>query len=738
MSVAWSDAVTALPGAAAALVPWRAQGQIHLTVVAKATFAFAEDAAMTPVDPQEIVRAEVHHGNNPVRSIRVSSDLAPRLPRVDVVFTGHAHAPPAGRATAALVRIAVFTHERAFLDRTLRVEDRAGFDRLPLVYERALGGMSVPDNPLGVATPSIVDPQAPDRPAGFGPIARAWPVRKALLGSTPRKVLDGNIAEIPDGFDWSYYQAAPAEQRLDDLAGDEWILLAGLHPTPLLRMRLPGARGRARLHGLSAFGVAEGHGLDLRLDTIRIDGDEERCTLVWRESVVLPSEAALDQVQVVAGVELPAAPLAWADPPRERRAPRPAAAPTLEGPSATLALGVEDAARFLPATPFQPAPAGAGLAAQLPPRAPVEHVPSGTLSLPGEEVVVHASLRAEIQAAARPSPAPATYSPWAAGAPKGGLAPAPSRETAAPAPVPPAAVLAMGALAASNAAAGAQPAIVPAVEAAPAARDEDAEDAREVLDLIWFDPACLPRARKHAVWQPILDALAEAPPDPDIDAPDLDPIPARGEERREVFEILVQAPASDGAALRAALKAAVRADRKFVAPLALLSGALSFLFDPAEKLSALASALAPLAGDDDPLKSAAASAAQTTGQPRVVPAALEAIAARLGEAYAQGKRAVPLSTIQAQVEETLLEHRRYLRRAVFGGRHLAGRLALPDEEGALPIYVPEAVADALPLAPSFRVRLIVEAHLSPDPRDQHPVALRAVALARSAAPAHRW
>jgi hypothetical protein len=659
---------------------------------------------------------------------------------VDVLFTGHAHAPPPGRATAAMVRLVVFTHERTFLDRTLRVEDRASFDRLPLVYERALGGMSVPDNPLGVAAPSIVDPQAPDRPAGFGPISRAWPVRKALLGSTPRKVLDGDVADIPDGFDWSYYQAAPAEQRLDDLAGDEWILLAGLHPSPLLRMRLPGARGRARLHGLSAFGVAEGHGLELRLDTIRIDGDEERCTLVWRESVVLPAAAALDQVQVVAGVELPGAPPAWADPPRERR-PRAAPAPasTPEATSSTLALGVEDAARFLPATPFQPAPAGAGLA-QLAPRAPAEHLPSGTLSLPGEEVIVHASLRAEIQAAAQPSPAPAPYSPWAAGAPQGGLAPTLSRETAAPAPVPPAAVpLAMGALAASNAAAGTQPAAVPAApsaSAAPAARDE--EDAREVLDLIWFDPACLPRARKHAAWQPILDALAEAPPDPDIDAPDLDPLPARGEERREVFEILVQAPPSDGAALRAALKAAVRADRKFVAPLALLSGALSFLFDPAEKLSALASALTPLAGDDDPLKAAAASAAQTAAQPLVLPAALEAIAARLGEAYAQGKRAVPLSTIQAQAEEALLDRRRYLRRAVFGGKHLAGRLALPCEDGALPVYLPEAVADALPLVPSFRVRLIVEAHLSPDPRDQHPVALRAVALARSAAPAHRW
>jgi hypothetical protein len=309
--------------------------------------------------------------------------------------------------------------------------------------------------------------------------------------------------------------------------------------------------------------------------------------------------------------------------------------------------------------------------------------------------------------------------------------------------------LPLGALAASNAAAGTASVVEPAPGARAAdAAAEDAEDARDVLDLIWFDRASLPRARKHREWQPILDALAEAPHDPDIDAPDLDPSPVKGEERRQVFEILVQAPPSDAPALRAALKGGVRADRKFVPPLVLLSGALSFLFEPAEKLGALASALAPLAGDDDSLKAAAASAERTAALPNVLPAALEELAARLGEAYGQGKRTIPLSTVQAQVVESLIDRRRYLRRSVFGGRHLVARLTLPSEEGAgregggepsaFPVYLPEDVAEALPLVPSFSTRIIVEAHLSPDPREQHPVGLRAVALARSAPPAHRW
>ena len=159
------------------------------------------------------------------------------------------------------------------LDKTILVRDGAGFQRKPIIYEHAFGGAGVVDNPLGVGetpgdgVPTLFDPRDPRRPAGFGPIARAWPARKRLLGATPRRALEGPVAEIPSPFDWSYFQAAPVDQRTDFLGGDEWIVLEGLHPAlPLLRTRLPGVRGMARIHGLAAFGVVEGTALDLHLD----------------------------------------------------------------------------------------------------------------------------------------------------------------------------------------------------------------------------------------------------------------------------------------------------------------------------------------------------------------------------------------------------------------------------------------------------------------------------------------
>lgn len=324
------DVVTPLPGAAAAAIAFRHAGRLHVTVIVKATFAFAPDAEMPRVEPQPIFRDEVPH-DAPARSVRFASDLTPCRPRAEVLLTGHAHAPPSGPVRTLPVRLAVFRGDRALLDKTLVAQDPAGFTRLPLVYERAYGGPGFVENPAGTgvapgsAAPNLVDPARPKRAAGFAPIARDWPVRARLLGATRRDPLDAAIAQIPDTLDWAYFQAAPPDQQIDSLRGDEWIVLEGLHPSrPRSRMRLPDARGRARLHGLSAFGVSEGQPLELTADTLHIDADTQRCTLVWRRNLPLANDAALEALRVVAGVELPGAALAWTAPQARERQSVPA------------------------------------------------------------------------------------------------------------------------------------------------------------------------------------------------------------------------------------------------------------------------------------------------------------------------------------------------------------------------------------------------------------------------------
>ncbi len=285
---------------------------------------------MPRVEPQQVVHGEVHHGNNPGRSVRLTSDLAPHLERADVLFTGHAHAPPPGAPVHALpVRLAISDEGGPLLDKELLGQ---GQGRVPAdaarVRARAPRGERPGELPRRPGDGRRVRARGehrrslqPARAAGFGPIARAWPARRRLLGATPRKALDAAIAEIPDPFEWAYYQAAPPDQRTRYLRGGEWIELHGLHPTlPRLRMQLPEARGRARVHGLSAFGVSEGHPLELNADTLRIDGDEQRCTLVFRGSLVVPDEAALAAATLVAGVELLGEPLEWPELPAEQGA----------------------------------------------------------------------------------------------------------------------------------------------------------------------------------------------------------------------------------------------------------------------------------------------------------------------------------------------------------------------------------------------------------------------------------
>ena len=321
------DTALALPGSAATNVAWRVRGQLHITVIAKATFAFAPDAPMSRTEPQETLRAEVHHGKDPGRSVRFTTDLAPALARADVIFTGSAHVPPGAPVTSLPVRLAVFAEQRTLLDKRLLVQDPAGLTRAPLVYERTGLGLDERENPFGLTSAggvaSVIDPAQPGRPAGFGPLGRAWPARKRLLGAVPRRVLEAPIAEVPEGFDWSYFQAAPLDQRTPLLRGDEWIILEGLHPShPRFRTRLPGARGMARVHGLSGFGVPEGQILELQADTLRIDGDAQQCTVVWRRSFPVASEAALAAVRVVAGVSVGGEVLAWVEPPKVQQAPQ--------------------------------------------------------------------------------------------------------------------------------------------------------------------------------------------------------------------------------------------------------------------------------------------------------------------------------------------------------------------------------------------------------------------------------
>ncbi|MFT3768007.1 MAG: DUF2169 domain-containing protein [Minicystis sp.] len=301
---------------ATSAITWRFKGELRVTAIVKATFAFANDGPMPRVAPQPIVEDEVHHARNPMRSISLAGDLAPYRKRADAIFTGSAYAPGGGPAESATARFGVASGERVVLDKKLAIQKRGGFKRIPLLYEHAVGGPVHAENPYGEEEGSedrnVFDPADPARVAGFGPLARSMPARKRLLGGFAIPKLGPSPVEIPDTFDFDFFQAAPPDQQIGFLRGDEWILLENMHPAHAsLRMHLPGARALARIHGLSVLGIPEGKPLAVSADALHVRGDEEICTVTWRGTFAVASEAALGSIRIVMGVELPGEPIVW-------------------------------------------------------------------------------------------------------------------------------------------------------------------------------------------------------------------------------------------------------------------------------------------------------------------------------------------------------------------------------------------------------------------------------------------
>lgn len=307
--------VTTLGAAKGGSTLFRHDGKLHLGCVLKSTFQFIPGAPMKQVNTNDLFRAEVYQHDNPCLSIVATSDVVPYLPRVDVVMTGHACAPAGKPVIRQPVRLAIF-HGITLLDKTVHVYgDHHGneflpFERMPLVYERALGGPGNPQNPHGTghlagsALPNIMFPRDPAAVAGFAPISQKLKPRATRLGSLSPAVLEENIPEFPVDFDWSYFHAAPADQQIASLVGNEWIVVEGVNPQiPRVSSRLPSVRPIATIFGTRPDDPEYAQTLQLRIDILRIDADALRCCVISRGIVQLEDEKALSTLRIAGAVE---------------------------------------------------------------------------------------------------------------------------------------------------------------------------------------------------------------------------------------------------------------------------------------------------------------------------------------------------------------------------------------------------------------------------------------------------
>lgn len=245
-------------------------------VVVKATFEIRPDGstAVSGVQPP-VVRAPEYHGDPGKSSLKYDTDMAPVKTTTDILLVGHAYAPDqkpatqvdAGFRVGPVRKLLRITGDRQW--GPLGASSPQPFIKMPLVYERAFGGIDLrsdnPEhdwewrNPIGrgfavsrsnakdLYLPNIEYPDQlmsswSDRPApaGFGPLCSHWQPRASFAGTYDAEWEQTRKPLPPDDLVDAFYQSAPADQQAPAfLRGGEPVVLHHLTPGGDLCFALP-------------------------------------------------------------------------------------------------------------------------------------------------------------------------------------------------------------------------------------------------------------------------------------------------------------------------------------------------------------------------------------------------------------------------------------------------------------------------------------------------------------------
>ena len=255
------------------------EGREVWLVAVRARFRILQgrEAVWDPALPQDPVRiAPDFRGNGVGTYLVADTDLVHEKQSTDVLMVGHAQAPRGHRATVLSVAMSVGPIRKRVSVIGDRVWTLGGasepvpFDKIPLDYTRAYGGVDLRDdptaptdwyihNPAGTGftsqaifreslrLPNLEDPsqtfQSPSdrpRPAGFGAISPHWPIRRQYAGTYDQRWERERLPLLPTDFNSRFYQQAPPDQQVEGfLRGGEAVRLEGVHPDGPLDFLLP-------------------------------------------------------------------------------------------------------------------------------------------------------------------------------------------------------------------------------------------------------------------------------------------------------------------------------------------------------------------------------------------------------------------------------------------------------------------------------------------------------------------
>jgi hypothetical protein len=308
--------------AAAFTIGVEPSGRELLVVVVKGTFRLPQpgDALRLADEQVPLVYADAFFGEPGKSAPRYESEFVPRKQRCDVLLDGTAYVPHGQRATRIQVGAKVGAWSKTFTvvgDRVWRFTGSSAaasapspFTTMPINYDRAFGGTDdKPDDPMkhaaflrnpsgrgfhrnlkkewveGAPLPNTEEDANPItsvdgsyQPMAFGPIGRHWEPRYRYAGTYDDRWVKEHFPFLPPDFDDRYYQSAPLDQQIPFPVGGEEVVLLNLTESGRVHFTLP--LFDAPIHFFRDDGERE-DGV-LVLDTIFVEPDHERVSLIWR------------------------------------------------------------------------------------------------------------------------------------------------------------------------------------------------------------------------------------------------------------------------------------------------------------------------------------------------------------------------------------------------------------------------------------------------------------------------
>lgn len=297
----------------------------HVWIVAvKATYELSVDGQLRLADEQlPPLLAPKYRGEPGHSSLLYEADLTGEKPGTDVILNASAYTPDSKPLREILVGLRIGDMQKVLmvrgesiwepgLLRGIRPSEPKPFVSLPIVYERAFGGLDTSSqdprqhrlearNPVGrgfASSPaSLVGKPAPNvtypndgvipRPAGFGALASYWSPRRELWGTFDEAWMRGRRPLLPLDYSSHALLCAPADQRPTGyLRGGERVRLVHLTPTGQIEFELP----RIGLRFQTRFGSrrVEHHA---RISTVVIEPDAARLLMTWHTALPCHQDA---------------------------------------------------------------------------------------------------------------------------------------------------------------------------------------------------------------------------------------------------------------------------------------------------------------------------------------------------------------------------------------------------------------------------------------------------------------